>query len=183
MQIHWRNPGHLSEDEQLLAQERIESLAMGHTDLIDVWIEVEPSSAHHRMGAETVSIRAQARGKPTIVAHAEEETLHAALRAALDRFDREILRMREKRLDRRVPSPSSAPPHLGIIDRVFAEEGYGFLLSDAGEQIYFHRNAVNDDLAFETLEEGERVSFNFEAGNKGPQATVVAPAPPDAPGP
>jgi cold shock CspA family protein/ribosome-associated translation inhibitor RaiA len=182
MEIHWRRPGELSEAEQTLAQERIESLAKGHHDLIDVWIEVEPGSPHHRLGVERVSIRAQARGK-TIVAHAEEENRTAALRAALDRFDREVHRMRHKRIDRRTARPPSSPPHLGIIDRVFPDRGYGFLLSDSGEQIYFHQNALNAPLEFDALEEGARVAFNFEAGDEGLQATVVSPPPPDAPSP
>lgn len=174
MQIHWRKADQLSQVERELARERIERLAQGHQDLIDVWVEVEPSSAHHRMGAERVSIRAQARGK-TIVAHAEEETLRPALRAALDRFDREVMRMRHKRLQRRTAAPPSAPPHLGIVDRVFEDRGYGFLLSDAGEQIYFHQNALDDSLSLGALEEGARVAFNYEAGEEGPQATIVKP--------
>jgi ribosomal subunit interface protein len=182
MQIHWRKADQISEALQALAQERIESLAKGKRDLIDVWVELEPSSAHHRMGAESVSIRAQARGK-TIVAHAEEERLETALRVALDRFDREVMRMRHKRQARRTARPKMSPPHLGIIDRLFADEGYGFLLSDSGEQIYFHENALNEALSFESLEEGSRVAFNFEAGDKGLQATVVAPPPIDASSP
>jgi ribosomal subunit interface protein len=182
MQIHWRKADQLSDVERDLARERIESLARGHDDLIDVWIDIEPSSTHHRMGAERVSIRAQVRGA-TIVAHAEDAQLRPALRAALDKFDREIWRLRHKRQDRRVASPSSSPPHLGIVDRIFAEDGYGFLLSDAGEQIYFHRNALNSDLCFEELEEGARVAFNYEAGEEGPQASVVTPPPPGVSGP
>ncbi|MHA7836521.1 MAG: cold shock domain-containing protein [bacterium] len=182
MEIHWRNPGELSEAEQTLARERIESLAEGHRDLIDVWVDVEPSSPHHRKGVERVTIRGQVRGS-NLVAHAEEDTLRPALRAALDRFERELLRRRDKRQDpRAMPLPSS-PPHLGIIDRVFFEEGYGFLLSDGGEQIYFHRNALDDGLAFETLEEGRRVAFNYEAGNEGPQASIVTFPPPGASAP
>jgi cold shock CspA family protein len=75
------------------------------------------------------------------------------------------------------------PPHLGIVDRIFPEDGYGFVLTDAGEQVYFHRNAVQGALDFEGLVEGDRVSLNLEAGDEGPQATVVLPAPPDAPAP
>ena len=70
-----------------------------------------------------------------------------------------------------------------MIDRVIAADGYGFILTDAGEQVYFHRNAVRGGLEFERLAEGERIALDFEAGEQGPQATVVLPAPPDAAGP
>lgn len=35
----------------------------------------------------------------------------------------------------------------------------------------------------EALAEGQRVGLNLEGGEKGPQATVVLPPPPDAPVP
>jgi cold shock CspA family protein len=66
------------------------------------------------------------------------------------------------------------------VDRVFREDGYGFVLTEAGEQVYFHRNAVREPLAFERLREGDPVSLNLEAGDEGPQATVLLPAPPEA---
>ena len=67
---------------------------------------------------------------------------------------------------------------LGVIDRIFREEGYGFILTDDGEQVYFHRNAVKEGLDFDRLEEAERVALNVEAGNEGPQATTVVRPPP-----
>jgi cold shock CspA family protein len=44
--------------------------------------------------------------------------------------------------------------------------------------VYFHRNAVRDAL-FEKMD-GMEVSLNIEPGEKGPQATVVQPLPPEA---
>jgi len=68
------------------------------------------------------------------------------------------------------------------MDRALFDQGYGFILTDAGGRVYFHRNAVHGGLEFEQLEEGQRVGLNIEAGDEGPQATVVLPPPPDAPG-
>ena len=68
--------------------------------------------------------------------------------------------------------------HLGIVDRVFREDGYGFILTDDGEQVYFHRNAVKEGLAFDRLEEADRVALNMEPGREGPQATAVFAPPP-----
>ena len=90
--------------------------------------------------------------------------------------------MRHRRTQQRNEKPAG-PPELGIVDAVFGAAGYGFILTDGGEQIYFHRNAVQGALAFERLTEGDRVGLNYEAGERGLQATVVRPAPPDAPGP
>ena len=182
MEIHWRHPGELKDEEREAAEKRLRRLADGHTDLIDVWVDVEPSSDHHRKGQERVAIRCQAR-QADVVAHAEADEVGLALRRALQTFERDVRRLRSRRTDRRVEAPRPPAPQLGIVDRVLPEEGYGFLLTDDGEQVYFHRNAVGNGLRFEELQEGQRVTLNFEAGDEGPQATIVAPAPPGTPSP
>lgn len=60
----------------------------------------------------------------------------------------------------------------GRVIRLFAEEGYGFLETQEGEQVYFHKNAVMNG-AFDRLEVGARVRFSAEDGREGPQATTV----------
>jgi cold shock CspA family protein len=59
-----------------------------------------------------------------------------------------------------------------LVTKIFAHEGYGFIRSLDGEEIYFHRNSVpNDD--FERLEPGTGVSYTVGLGKKGLQATTV----------
>lgn len=59
-----------------------------------------------------------------------------------------------------------------IVDRIFREEGYGFLKNLNGQDVYFHRHSVlhND---FERLEVGTGVWHTAETGDKGLQATTV----------
>jgi cold shock CspA family protein len=60
----------------------------------------------------------------------------------------------------------------GIITKIFAEEGYGFLRSLDGDEIYFHRNSiVNDD--FDRLKPGTGVSYTAEVGENGLQASSI----------
>lgn len=180
MEIHWVHAGDLSEQERGAAETRVRALEEGHSDLIDVRITAR-TTGHHKHGDKEVRIACDARGREIVAARTREE-LGIALNEVLDAFEREVRRMRERRTDRRSERPPS-PPHLGIVDRVFREKDYGFVLTDAGEQVYFHRNAVHGALDFERLAEGDRVSLNLEAGDEGPQATVVLEAPPDAPAP
>jgi cold shock CspA family protein len=49
---------------------------------------------------------------------------------------------------------------------------YGFLTSDDGREIYFHKNSVLG-RAFPPLHVGTAVRFVEEAGEKGPQASTV----------
>lgn len=62
-------------------------------------------------------------------------------------------------------------PH-GRISRLYPEEGYGYLETPDGGEIYFHKNSVLSD-GFDELAIGTEVSFVEEAGDKGPQASTV----------
>jgi len=178
VEIHWVDLGELDDAERADAEARLERLAEGHSDLIDLRITGH-GTRHHRHGGREVRITCQARGREIVAARSQPD-LGLALNEALDVFEREVHRLREKRRDlSRAPAPES--PHLGIVDRIFREDGYGFILTDDGEQVYFHRNAVKQGLDFERLEEADRVALEVEPGREGPQATVVsAPAPGEA---
>jgi ribosomal subunit interface protein len=61
----------------------------------------------------------------------------------------------------------------GIVEKLFGEEGYGFIRTLAGDrQFYFHRNSVlHGD--FERLAVGTEVRFTPQEGEQGPQASSV----------
>jgi ribosomal subunit interface protein len=180
VEIHWRNLEEIEEAQREAVEGRLQALAEGHTDLIDVRIAAR-STGHHRHGDREVRIACQARGSEIVAARVRPDA-GRALDEAVDAFEREVHRLRDKRRDHR-HERLAGPPFLGIVDRVLRDEGYGFILTDGGEQVYFHRNAVKDGLSFEDLDEGDRVALNIEQGNEGLQATVVCAAPPDAPAP
>ncbi len=58
------------------------------------------------------------------------------------------------------------------VSKLFPEDGFGFLETAEGREIYFHRNSVlNGD--FDRLRVPMEVSFTEEQGEKGPQASTV----------
>jgi cold shock CspA family protein len=59
-----------------------------------------------------------------------------------------------------------------IVSKIFPGEGYGFLRTVNGREIYFHRNSLLN-MEFEELKEGRGVRFFEEDGEKGPQASTV----------
>lgn len=177
MEIHWVNPGLFREEERALAEARIQELTEGRTDIIDVRITARPSG-HHRHGGQEVRITCEARGREIVAVRARPD-VSLALNEAMDVFEQELRSMRQRRNGLREERERHAPPpELGVVDRVVAGEDHGFILTDSGERVYFHRNALHGALDFERLEEGQRVGLNIEGGEKGLQATMVRPAPP-----
>jgi cold shock CspA family protein/ribosome-associated translation inhibitor RaiA len=110
----------------------------------------------------------------TLTARKQQNTFEEALRDAFAAMETELETIRGKRASYDIRS--AAPPQRGIVKKLFADEGYGFIAMDNGLEVYFHRNAVHD-MAYEDLDEGMEVSLNTEPGEKGLQATTVNPVP------
>ncbi len=52
-------------------------------------------------------------------------------------------------------------------------KGYGFIESNAGQDVFVHFRAIRGD-GFKTLKDGQKVEFNMIEGQKGLQAEDVA---------
>ena len=52
------------------------------------------------------------------------------------------------------------------------KKGYGFLVQEDGQDLFVHYTSV-DMPGFKTLREGDRVSFEIEETDRGPQAKNV----------
>jgi cold shock protein len=60
----------------------------------------------------------------------------------------------------------------GTIKRIIRDRGFGFIRSNDGQEIFFHRSSLQQ-LNFDGLKEGDAVEFELERGEKGPRATAV----------
>jgi CspA family cold shock protein len=60
----------------------------------------------------------------------------------------------------------------GIIRRLVEYRGFGFIQSDDGRSIFFHRSAVRY-VTFGELQEGQAVEFEIEDTPQGPKARLV----------
>jgi CspA family cold shock protein len=60
----------------------------------------------------------------------------------------------------------------GTVKWFNGSKGYGFIAHDGGEDVFVHYSAI-DGQGFRNLDEGDRVDFVIEQGQKGPAAADV----------
>jgi CspA family cold shock protein len=60
----------------------------------------------------------------------------------------------------------------GIVKWFNERKGYGFIEQDEGPDVFVHHSGINA-TGFKSLNEGDRVTFEVEEGDKGPRAVNV----------
>ena len=60
----------------------------------------------------------------------------------------------------------------GTVKWFNADKGYGFIAVDGGRDVFVHFSAIQMD-GYRSLEEGQRVEFDIENSDRGPQAAAV----------
>lgn len=60
----------------------------------------------------------------------------------------------------------------GIIKSLVKGRGFGFIQTEDGTDIFFHRTGLQS-VDFDLLEEGQAVEFETEPGPKGPRAVNI----------
>ena len=63
---------------------------------------------------------------------------------------------------------------IGTVVRLLPEKDHGFIESEDGREIYFHRNSVTGE-GFDTLTVGDEIRYVEENDDLGPQASIVYP--------
>jgi cold shock CspA family protein len=85
---------------------------------------------------------------------------------AMERMLRDYAQQRRGEVKRDLAAPHAR------VTTLYPDEGYGFIETFDGREVYFHRNSVLNN-AFSKLKAGTEVRFAEEQGEKGTQATTV----------
>jgi ribosomal subunit interface protein len=97
------------------------------------------------------------------------EDVYVAIRDAFDAAQRRLADYaRRQRGDIKIHEEAA----VSRVSKLFPDEGYGFIETPEGHEIYFHQNSVLNG-GFARLEVGDEVQFVEEQGEKGPQASTV----------
>jgi cold shock CspA family protein/ribosome-associated translation inhibitor RaiA len=135
-----------------------------------------PEKHHHRERLFVVHINLAVpggaiwinRGSQLNLAHTD---VYVAIR---DAFNAAVRRLEDfvRRHESKVKHHESQP--CGVVSLMNLGEGYGFIVSRGGDEVYFHRTSVVDD-AFKRLKKGAKVRFTLGTRPRGrsPQASTV----------
>jgi cold shock CspA family protein len=172
--IAFHNMPH-SEAVEDVIRAKVEKLDEFCGQIIGCRVVVEVPHKHHERGnfyqvridltvpGEEIAINREA------PEHTPYRDVQVAIRDAFDAARRKLEDyVRRHRRDVKAHEP---PPHARVRE-LFPEQGYGFLETPDGREVYFHRHSVLHGH-FDELKVGTEVTFVEEAGEKGPQASTV----------
>ncbi|CAM3023564.1 cold-shock protein [Streptococcus agalactiae LMG 14747] len=60
----------------------------------------------------------------------------------------------------------------GTVKWFNAEKGFGFISTEEGQDVFAHFSQIQSN-GFKSLEDGQKVSFDVEEGQRGPQAANI----------
>jgi cold shock CspA family protein len=169
--------------DDLPVDEAVREAALGHLARLEktydqitgCHVVIAQPHRHHREG-RLYSVRVDLvvpgseivinRNHPADHAH---EDVYVALR---DSFDAARRRLEDHVRHLRGAVKRHLPRAEGRVTQIFPLQGYGFIETPDGREIYFHRHALSAD-DFRIVDLGTRVHFIEEEGDEGPQAASV----------
>lgn len=150
---------------------RVEKLDQFYPDIMSCRVVVEIPGKHRHQGKQfVVRIDLTVPGSEIVINRERDEDIYVVLRDAFDAAKRKLEDYARKQ---RGEVKTHEPVIQGRIARLMEEEGYGFIATADGRELYFSReNVVHPD--FEHLQPGMVVSFLEETAAEGLQAKRVS---------
>ncbi len=160
-----------SEAVEAKIREKVTKLERFHSRIMGCRVAVEsPQRRQHQGKLYTVRIDITVPGEELVINRVENEDLYVAIRDAFDAANRKL---EEQVRRQRGDVKAHVEPPRGRVAKIYPDKDHGFIETNDGREIYFHRNSLID-LDFDRLKEGAEVVFLEEQGKKGPQAVRVA---------
>lgn len=160
----------LTEETEELIREKARKLDTFHDGIISCRVVAEvPHRSQKKGGAYNVRIEISVPGAEVVVKREPDKDLQVAITNAFEAAERQLKSYAKKQrgeVKRHEEKPSAR------VSKLFREDGYGFLLTPDGREIYFHENAVLNGK-FECIEIGTDVSYVERMGEEGAQASSI----------
>jgi ribosomal subunit interface protein len=161
----------INDETEELIRDKASKLDRFYDQIIGCRVRVDVPHRSHRSGTMySIKIDITVPGAELIVKREPDEDLHVAIVSSFETAQRRVKEYAEKQRGD-VKTHSEKP--MARVVRIFPEQGYGFLMTPEGREVYFHENAVLDGK-FQVLNVGMEVTFIEQSGDKGAQASSVA---------
>lgn len=155
---------------------RVQHLEQFHERIVACRVVVEVPHRHgHKGKIYHIHIDLSVPGGEIVVTreagldHAHED-VYVALRDAFSAAQRQLEDHVRKHSGYRVKQHPM--PEQGEVVRLFAEEGYGFIETSDGREVFFSQESVNKD-GWNSIDVGSAVRLSEAEGDKGPYALSV----------
>jgi ribosomal subunit interface protein len=170
LQITIRRMAH-SEALDARIREQAAKLEEFHPNLISCRVTVEEIDRRRQQGRQfQVRVDAHVPGREIVASRDHDEDVYVALRDAFAALTRQL--EEDVRVKRGDVKPHPVPLH-GRVARLLAAEGYGFIATPDGRELYFSRENVVHPT-FEDLAIDDEVQFIEEPAAEGMQAKRVS---------
>ena len=160
----------LTEAMEQLIQKKAKKLETFYPRIQNCDVVIELPHKSQKKGKDyLVGIQLKVPGSEIVVKRKPHTDIYAGIRdafTAAQRLIEDYARKQRKQVKSRELSPKAT------VKELFPGEGYGFLETDEGTELYFHQNSVVNNY-FKRLDIGSKVRYVSVMGEKGPQASTV----------
>ncbi len=161
----------INDETEELIRDKALKLDRFYDQIIGCRVKVDMPHRSQRSGIMyNVRIDITVPGGELIVKREPDQDLHVAIVNSFETARRRVTEYAEKQ---RGGVKTHFEKPVARVVRIFPEQGYGFLMTPEGREVYFHKNAVLDGK-FEALKVGTEVTFIEQSGDKGAQASSVS---------
>lgn len=169
LQVTVRDIPH-SEAIETRIREKAEKLERFYERIMSCRVVVDSTQRHKQQGKlYNVRIDLTIPGGELAANRVEDEDIYVAIRDAFEAAQRQL--QDYARRQRGEVKNHKATLHARV-SKMFPAQGYGFLQTPDGREIYFHQNAVLSP-GFDALRSGTEVLYEEDEGDEGPRALMV----------
>lgn len=170
LQITWRGIAR-SDALDAAIRDKAAKLQQFHEGIMRCKVVVEIPGRHKHQGKHfVVRVELKLPGGDIAVNREHDEDVHVAMR---DAFEAARRKLQDFAREQRGAVKTHAPDQTGHVDRIDVLQGFGFIVTPDGRELYFSRENVVTP-PFEHLAPGTEVHFIEEVAGEGLQAKRVS---------
>ncbi|TAN68342.1 MAG: HPF/RaiA family ribosome-associated protein [Methylobacter sp.] len=176
LQVTFRGIPH-SDAVEAKIREKVTKLEKFHSHIMGCKVAVEAEHhSHHQGNQYHIRIDITTPRKELIISreHHDKKAYEDIYVAIRDAFNAAARQLEDYARIQQGKVKTHDLQHAGTVIRLLPEKDHGFIATEDGREIYFHRNSVTAG-GFDVLKVGDEIRYIEESDDLGPQAGIVYP--------